>query len=116
SVRTSMIPAASGISSRRMGKPWRRRPDRSVGERLEELEDLLLAVGEDRRHLEAPAELLVGLVDRERLRLRHGGLEQRAARRAHVDRPEVAAVLPLRDVGEAEALEVALERVLRGEV
>ena len=51
----------------------------------------------------------VGLVDREALRRRVGELEQRAAGRAAVDGEEVAAVLDVGDVGEAEADDLVLD-------
>src|SRR6185437_11144395 len=44
--------------------------------------------------------------------LRYRRLEQRPARRTHVHRIEVAAVLHLRDVGEAEAFEMELDLAL----
>src|SRR3954454_3489411 len=74
-----------------------------------ELGDLAAAVLPVRWDAHVRAELVGGLVDREALRRRVGELEQRAARRAAVDREEVAAVLDVRDVGEPETDDPVLE-------
>src|SRR5580698_7504530 len=51
----------------------------SIPERLDLLQQLVTAIGEEWWNLHRGAELLVGLIDQESLRLGDGRLEQRAA-------------------------------------
>src|SRR5215831_1406512 len=66
-----------------------------VAKRLQETDQLRLAVRKKRRYLQRAPQLIVRLIDQKSLRLGDRGLEQRAARRAHIHRIEIAAILAL---------------------
>src|SRR5450755_17032 len=77
-----------------------------------ELRDLGAALLPVRWDAHMRAQLVLGLVDKEPLGRRVGELDQRPAGAAHVDRVEVAAILDVGDIGEAEADDPVLDRRL----
>src|SRR5580658_1380892 len=85
----------------------------SIPERLDLLQQLFTAIGEERRNLHRSAQLLVRLIDQKSLGLGHRRFKQRATGRAHIHRIEVAAILHLRDIGESETLEMEFDLALR---
>src|SRR5882757_9596659 len=105
--------AASGCGAAPTG--WRSRRRRAaqlavVLDGFEVGDHLVGEVRERGRYLHAHAELILGLVDHETAVGRgERVLEEGAARRAVVTGEEIAAVLLLGHVGEAEALDPALE-------